>query len=87
MLAKGAENIQSPLKQGARGKAEHSGDHLLCSGQPHWRAHGSTYLPAERPIVACSLWRTPLGPGRFSHLRVRTTQAPGSNEATGATNS
>ena len=56
------------------GKAEHSGDYLLCSSKPHWRAHGSTYLPAERPIGACSLWRTPLGPGRFSHLRVRTTR-------------
>ena len=78
----------SHLRNREHGEKGHNWDHQLGSvpndaGAPY----GSAHLPAERPIGACSLWRTPLGPGGFSHLRVRTTQAPGSKEVTGATNS
>ena len=34
-------------------------DHQLCSTQSDAGApYGSAHLPAERPIEACSLWRT-----------------------------
>ena len=58
-------------------KKEHSWDHQLCSVQNDAGApYGSAHLPAERPIGACSLWRTLLGPGRPSHLRVSVSTGP-----------
>ena len=48
-----------PLKQETWGRERTHWDHQLCSAQNDAGApYGSAHLPAERPIGACSLWRT-----------------------------
>ena len=78
----------SHLETGSTWKGkEYHWDHQLCSVHGHAGAlYGSAYLPAERPIGACSLWRTLLGPGRPSHCASVSAQVPGSNKVTVAIN-